>query len=255
MVNDEFYYSLSDHEKEKAVSFLLRALLKSRVALDETLEASKARMDEDVNIYLAHLMFAVTTAQYRQIAERYLSPYAADVEKMIDDADDQYIKYFIYKVNADHLLIHLGIFRDLGEDAPREHAVFATSERQYSGRATSYYDQAAHFNHRIYHKQTAVGAVLNKLAEGFPRYRDLLRVTRRDFFHFSNTVADEKFSRFVSEVDEFEHTSALRTKQDEFLDLYGAWLKAPTEELRSKIEQLSQEIKKLDPNFWFNLPS
>ncbi len=249
--SDEFYYDLSDHEREKAVSFLLGSILKSRCNLKE--QISPVTPDDDVNVYLAHLLFAVTTSEYRQIADRYLSPYISNVEKMIDETDDYYIKYFIYKVNADHLLLHLGIFGDLGDDAPRAHAAFQPGEKQYSGRATTYYDRAAHFNHRIYRKQTAVGSVLSKLSERFDRYRDLLRATRKDFFHFTNTSTDEQFAVFVHSLTEFEQEALLKNKRDEFLDVYGSWLRTKSDEDRAKLVKLTEELKKLDPEFRFEL--
>lgn len=250
--NDEYYYDLTDGEREKAVSFLLGSLLKSQCNIGE--DPALTVQDEAVNIYLAHLLFAVTTSEYSQIAGRYLSPYVSDIEKMIEDTDDSHIKYFIYKVNADHLLIHLGIFRDLGDDAPRAHAVFKPGEKQYCGRATTYYDRAAYFNHRIYRKQTAVGSVLCKLSERFDHYRDLLRATRKDFFHFANTAADEQFASFLTSVNHFELETLLRVKHDEFLDVYGAWLKTKSEEHRVKLTKLVEELKKLDPAFRFELP-
>lgn len=251
--SNESYYDLNDHDQDKAVAYLLKSLLKGRAQLSGNPALKEG--DEDVNVYLAHLMFAVTTPRYRNIAERYLSPYAGDVNRMIDEANDYYIKYFIYKVNADHLLVHLGIFQDLGEEAPRSHAIFTPNEQQYCGRATSYYDQAAHFNHRIYRKETAVGTVLGKLAEDFDLYRDLLRITRRDFMHFTNTSTDEQFAHFVKQLGEFEKFKKLQSMQDEFLDLYGAWLKTRSGELHGKIIRLSQDINKVDPDFHFEMPS
>ena len=250
--SDEFYYDLSDHEREKAVSFLLGSILKSRCNLKEKINS--ATPDDDVNVYLAHLLFAVTTSEYRQIANRYLSPYVSNVEKMIEETDDCYIKYFIYKVNADHLLLHLGIFGDLGDDAPRAHAVFQPGEKQYSGRAITYYDRAAYFNQRIYRKQTAVGMVLCKLSEKFDRYRDLLKATRRDYFHFASISTDDQFAGFVRSLTEFEREALLRTKRDEFLDVYGSWLRTKSDEDRTKLVRLTEELKKLDPEFRFELP-
>jgi len=252
MSRDEFYYDLGEGERERAVAFLLKSLLKSKTAGGGLSDA--ADRDEDVNIYLAHLMFAVSTPRYRQIADRYLSPYSGEVQQMIQEADDHYIKYFIYKVNADHLLIHLSIFCDLGEDAPRTHTLFHTGEEKYSNRATAYYGQAAHFNQRIYRKQTAVGAVLGKLADRFEEFRDVLKAMRRDYFHFVNTLSDKQFADFVKDADDFEHASRLKIKQDEFLDLYGAWLKTRDDELRGRIQELSRELKELDPGFRFEMP-
>ncbi|MBI4430129.1 MAG: hypothetical protein HY587_00255 [Candidatus Omnitrophica bacterium] len=252
MKNDEYYYDLNDREREKAVSFLLSSLIKTRCQISNGVPSSP--QDEDVNIYLAHLLFAITTPDYRHVSEKYLSPYVSEVEKMIDEADDGYIKYFIYKVNADHLLVHLSIFSDLGDDAPRVHAIFRPGERQFSGRATTYYDRAAYLNHRIYRKHTAVGSVLCKLSLHFDRYRDLLKATRKDFFHFSSTAADEQFAHFVTSLNTFEKDGMLRNKRDEFLDVYGSWLRSKSEEDRRKLAGLTEELKKLDPEFRFELP-
>lgn len=252
MKQDSYYFDMNEHARERAVGFLLRSLLRSKLALLEPLDP--VSHDEDVNIYLAHLMFAIATPEYHQVADRYLSPYNVEVEKMIEGADDAYIKYFIYKANADHLLIHLGIFQDLKDDAPRSHAMFQVNGGDYSGRATTYYDMAAQLNQRIYRKQTAVGTVLLKLSERFDRYCDILKATRRDFFHFTNTVSDEQFASFMRELDRFEHTALLKSKQDEFLDLYKAWSENKNAELFERLKNLSQEIRKLDPYSKFIFP-
>ena len=103
-------------------------------------------------------------------------------------------------------------------------------------------------------KRTAVGTVLNKLSGRFESYRDVLKATRKDFFRFSNVVTDEQFAEFVQELEKFEQASTLKIKQDEFLDLYGAWLKSNNHELYKKVIDLAREIHDMDPGFDFERP-
>ena len=250
MEQDPFYYDLHENSKNKAVAFLMRALLKGKASLGSSVK--ELEDDDDVNVYLAHLLFAVATPQYQHLTERYLSPYCSDVDRMAGEADETYIKYFIYKVNADHLLVHLGLFKDLGEEAPRIHALSEVHDEKFStGRATQYYGQAASFNRRVYRRPTAVGTVLAKLSDRFHLYKEMLRATRAAFFHFTSTLSDEQFARFVADLERLERDANLRVKQDEFLDTYLRWLKERTEETRAEVAKLADELETLDPAFKF----
>ena len=116
------------------------------------------------------------------------------------------------------------------------------------------YDNALY---QIYRKHTAVGEVLEKLAHDFENYKKILGVLRDDFFHFIKKVNTQepingpsgtRLSELVKHI-ELEH------KQNEFLDVYGEWLRTKCPDLISKLSGLVEEIKKLDPAFGFNMDS
>ena len=127
-----FYFDIPKEERDAVVSFLLDALIRSRAICQ--LPSNEPEFDEDVNIYLAHLLFAASLPDYQEAVRRYVSIQVSDVADLIERAEDRVVRYFIYKVNADHLLVHLGIFNDL----PVQQKMLGKTERQYTSMAQGY---------------------------------------------------------------------------------------------------------------------
>ncbi|MBI4394744.1 MAG: hypothetical protein HY583_00960 [Candidatus Omnitrophica bacterium] len=241
------YFDIPKQERDSAIAFLLNSLLKSRSAC--RLISNGAGFDEDVNIYLAHLLFAASLPDYQGAIQRYLGTNVSEMAELMEKNDDRIVRYFIYKVNADHLLVHLGIFTDL----ENVHHGFGKSESQFSSMAQNYYKQAASYNRRIYRRQTAIGSVLEKLAQSFERYKTILRFARKEFFHFSNQFHDESFKQFCAEINRYEHEMKAHDAMDRFLDLYTEWIRTRDFSIRAELEEYAKVLKALDPRFSFEL--
>jgi hypothetical protein len=99
--------------------FMMKCLLYSR--METGLLSNHDFYDEDVNVYLAHLLDSVIRPENVERARRYLSPYDTEVFRRLASSKDARLKYTIYKTNADFLLISLGIF-DSPEGAITESA-------------------------------------------------------------------------------------------------------------------------------------
>lgn len=245
MKEPHLYFDVDKNERDNAIHFLLGAILRSRVDLgiDRTIE----EFDEDVNVYLAHLLFAIALPEYKELAEPYLSAESSDVLRWIKATEDRTIRYFIFKVNADHLLIHLALFDDLTEKSWR--GPFQSSERHFTELGKLYYQQASSYHSRIYRKRTGVGDVLQKLGRHFDIYSGLLRTVRRDYLHFVTRFRDQAFDRFMEELNRFERESDKKTKTDHFLDVYSQWLKTKDPRLESEVHWAVQELRRFDPDF------
>lgn len=239
------FFDVEKHERDSAIQFLLGAILRSRINLG--IERSIQELDEDVNVYLAHLLFAIALPEYHELAEPYLSTESSDVLRWVKATEDRTLRYFIFKINADHLLLHLAIFDDLGEKPRR--GIFRRSKRHFSELGKLYYEQASNYHVRIYRKKTGVGEVLEKLARYFDLYSELLQTVRRDYLHFVTRFRDEAFERFLQELNRFEWESAKKQKMDHFLDLYSQWLKTKDPQLESEVHRILQEIRRFDPEF------
>jgi|SRR3989338_489993 len=250
MNNEDKYFDFSKEEKDYAIRFLLDAVIRSRGNCN--LPSNREVYDEDVNIYLAHLLFAISTSAYQKLVKKYLVFYPSDLTNLVDTADDNYIRYFIYKINADNLLVHLGVFQDLSQNMHLEQRLCPRSEDQFKEAARAYYEQAAIYNQRIYRKKTAVGEVLAKLSHNFDQYCNILQVTRKDFFHFANHFKDKEFADFMQSVNAYESENCLKEKQDAFLDLYLDWLKDKENSgLKERLNRAGEELSRLDPQFQF----
>ena len=242
------YFDITKKEQDSAIRYLLGAILKTRS--NEGIPSNKKTFDEDVNVYLAHLLFAVSLPQYHEMAEPYLSNDTNEVMRWVRDSKDRTIRYFIYKVNADHMLIHSAIFNDL---SPKSKVMFRRSKRHFRELAKLYYDQAASYHKRIYRKRTAVGDVLNKLAQHYDMYQRLLTVVKRDYFQFIESFRDQAFKGFTHELNSYEREFKLKKTMDEFLERYAKWLETKNPELEAEIIQLSRILSQLDPQFHFDV--
>ena len=239
------YFDIGKQERDSAIRFLLDAILRTKVDLG--VKDVVDGFDEDVNVYLAHLLFAIALPEYHELAEPYLSNESNDVLQWVQSTDDRTIRYFIFKVNADHLLVHLAIFDDLSM-RPR-HGIFQRSEKHYTELGRLYYEQASTYHSRIYRKKTGVGDVLSKLARYFDIYSNVLRAVRRDYLHFVTRFRDQAFDRFMQELSRYEKESVKRLKMDHFLDLYNQWLRSRDQHVRIEINRLLDEIRVIDPEF------
>jgi len=118
--------------------FMINCLLYSR--METGLVSNQDYYDEDVNVYLAHLLHSFINPDYVEQSKRYLSKYDADVFKRLSQSTDARLKYAIYKTNADFLLVSIGIFDNpLAPTATPARSKPAPSEEAYIGRGKTYY--------------------------------------------------------------------------------------------------------------------
>ena len=244
------FFDISKQERESAIRYLLGAILNCRRELN--FPSNSYVFDEDVNVYLAHLLFAVSLPEYRDMAEPYLSMETSNIIQRIRDTEDRTIRYFIFKVNADHILLHTAIFDDLTGKGTKQ-KFFKRSSSHYRELAQLYYDQAAIYHTRIYRKKTGVGEVLEKISRHFDLYQTLLKMVRREYFNFMNNFRDQAFTQFMTEIRRFETESTKQQKMDLLLDLYNEWLKTKNPELKFRIDQLAGQISEVEPGFRFDI--
>lgn len=239
------YFDIEKHERDSAIRFLLGSILRSRV--DSGVTRPIEEFDEDVNVYLAHLLFAVALPEYHELAEPYLSTESSDVLRWVKATEDRTIRYFIFKVNADHLLVHLALFDDLKNKPWR--GVFRSTEKHFAELGRLYYEQASNYHSRIYRRKTGVGDVLKKLGRYFDIYQELLNTVRRDYLHFVTRFRDQAFDRFMEDLGRYEQEATKKHKMDHFLDLYSQWLKTKDPHLESQARQALEDLRCFDPKF------
>jgi len=241
------YFDIPKQQRDSAIAYLLDVLLKSRATCN--MESNKDDLfDEDVNIYLAHLLFAASLPDYQEAVSRYVSKNVSEMNDLVDKNNDRIVRYFIYKVNADHLMVHMGVFQGL-ENARNP---YAKSPEQFSSLARDYYQNAAQHNRRIYRRRTAIGSVLEKLSHHFDRYLMILQIARKDFFHFSNRFNDKEFSKFCRDFGHYEQEEKVNDVRDRFLDAYAKWLETKDADLRLRLIDKAKKLKEVDPDFEFD---
>lgn len=249
MKDNCIYFDITKKQRDSAIRFLLSAIIKYR---QEEYPSNTTVFDEDVNVYLAHLLFAVSLPDYHDMAEPYLSQDSSEVMRWVNEAEDQTIRYFIFKVNADHLLVYNSVFDNVTGRKKGRKSMFNRSHRYFRELAKLYYEQAAAYHKRIYRRKTGIGEVLDKVAYDFEGYETVLKGVRREYFKFLDKFKDRAFRGFMHEMDVYERETTLKEKMDEFLDLYGRWLETKDVTLEPGIRSVVKRIQQVDPAFKFD---
>jgi hypothetical protein len=241
----------SRRDLQPTYHFAVNCLLYSRI--ETGLVSNPDCYDEDVDVYLAHLLHAFINPEYVEQSKKSLSRYDVDVFRRFAGSSDACIRYVIHKTDADFLLVSTGIFDNPGPLAgPRAPA--QPSEEAYVGRGRTYYHFAYTYSQQMHRRNEGVAEVLEKLSVGFDRYLKILSHMRGEPLDLAKRLARGEVYHLERTAKEAAIQEMLRTKQDELLELYTAWKSRPDAGTVESIERLVSEIRQLNPDFHFELP-
>ena len=241
--------------------FMMKCLLYSR--METGLVSNKDYYDEDVNVYIAHLLNSFINPEYIRRASKYLSRYDSEVFTRLADSRDARLKYTLYKTNADFLLVSLGIFDNPVAMDPvnpsslvsPESQIFQPSEESYVGRGKTYYRFAYSYSQKIHDPNMAITEVLEKLSVGFEKYLRILAHMRGEYFNLMEKLSHGEVYHLERSMNASQRSASLRRKQDEFLDLYTEWKRSQDPILKGKLMAVVEQIRALDPSFTFDIPA
>jgi hypothetical protein len=247
-------------ELKPTYHFMMKCLLYSR--METGLVSNKDYYDEDVNVYIAHLLNSFIDPSYIKRSAKYLSKYDTEVFGRLADSKDSRLKYTIYKTNADFLLVSLGIFNNPAATDPvkrtnpatGERRIFRPSEEAYVGRGKTYYRFAYTYSQQIHNPHAAITEVLEKLSVGFDKYMRILAHMRGEYLNLMDRLSRGEIYHLERRIDEAKKQGDLRALQDQFLDLFLEWKRTQRDETRQKIARVVAEIQAIDPDFTFEFP-
>lgn len=247
-------------ERKPTYHFMMKCLLYSR--METGLVSNKDYYDEDVNVYIAHLLNSFIDPDYIQRAGRYLSKYDTEVFQRLADSMDARLKYTLYKTNADFLLVSLGIFNNPTAGDPVHPAQSGSalrrgltpSEEAYIGRGKTYYRFAYTFSQQIHTPRAAITEVLEKLSAGFEKYLRILAHMRGEYLNLVDHLSRGEVYHLERSVDEVQRTRDVHGKHDEFLDLFLEWKRTGDARVKARLEAIIKEIQTLEPEFTFQFP-
>jgi hypothetical protein len=258
----ENYIDLGSSRRELRPSyhFMMKCLLYSR--METGLVSNQDFYDEDVNVYIAHLLNSFIDPKYIERAGRYLSKYDTEVFSRLADSKDARLKYTLYKTNADFLLVSLGIFDNPAAADPAsrpagpmaERRILAPSEEAYVGRGKTYYRFAFTYSEQIHSPHAAITEVLEKLSIGFEKYLRILAHMRGEYLNLLDRLSRGEVYHLERSVDETRQGDDTRALQDRFLDLFLEWRRTGNERVKSEIEEIVARIRAVDPEFAFEFP-
>ncbi len=241
--------------------FMMKCLLYSR--METGLVSNKDFYDEDVNVYIAHLLNSFIHPDYLERARPYLSKYDTEVFRRLSTSRDARLKYTLYKTNADFLLVSLGIFDnpelslELGTPPPPAggaHARLRPQEEAYVGKGRTYYRFAYSYSQQIHGRHTAISEVLEKLSTGFDKYLRILSHMRGEYLNLLRSLSRGEVYHLERVVNQSRTEEEIKDKQDQLLDLYLEWKQTGDHNLKERMQAIQQEIRCALPDFRFEVP-
>jgi hypothetical protein len=240
----------SSRELQPTYYFMVNCLLYSR--METGLVSNQECYDEDVNVYLAHLLHSFINPEFVEQSKRFLSKYDTEVFRRLSSSTDARLRYQIHKTNADFLLVSIGLFDNpRGTGGTRR---TQPSEEAYVGRGKTYYHFAYSYAQQVHRKNAGVAEVLEKLSVGFDKYIRILSHMRGEYLDLMNRLSQGEVYHLERSVDEHAQQELLRVKQDELLELYSAWKTTPDARTVEDLQRVVHEIQQLNPSFKFELP-
>ena len=233
--------------------FMLNCLLHSRIHTG--IESNADVYDEDVNVYLAHLLNSHMDASQIAANSEYIAGSDAELFRMIEEAGSDRQRYSIYKTNADFLLMSIAVFDTIDKPTPNRPAIFHTPRNIYIARAASYYAHAASHATKLSCGTSRVGLTLQKLSDRFEDYVQILTYMRGRYLNLLKRYSPGELFHLDRQIDEVERGEAIELMRDAFLDTYHEWMKTHEDGLQEKLLEQAELLKELDPAFDFQLPA
>ena len=252
-MNPRHYIDLKDTSRDLQPTyyFMINCLLYSR--METGLVSNQDFYDEDVNVYLAHLLHSFINPEYVEQSKKFLSKYDTDVFRRLQTSTDARLKYMIYKTNADFLLVSIGIF-DNPMAAAAQRSKAQPAEEAFVGRGKTYYHFAYSYSQQMHRKNAGVSDVLEKLSVGFDKYLRILSHMRGEYLDLLKRLSAGEVYHLERSINEHSLQELLLVKQDELLELYTVWKHQPSPEAEENLERLVSEIRQINPSFKFELP-
>jgi hypothetical protein len=192
MVENDTYIEFKQgqaKDRKYRFAYLIETLLRSRESAG--LETGIHRPDEDVNMYLTGVLCRYADSLPRLSDCARIIPYESDLFDSIAETTDTRSKYLLYRFNADHLLVTLGIFGNAWWRSPRQSAFHWAPTRDESiARGKCYYGKAATYATRLWEKSKGMDDLLGKLQVGFEEYLKILETMRSEYFHMMRSFSE-----------------------------------------------------------------
>jgi hypothetical protein len=236
---------------EQAHFFIMNCLLYSR--MEAGFPTNDDGFDEDVNVYLAGLLTSIIYSQKREKLAALVQPSDAALCEAAAAAPAPREKSLLYRSNADHMLVSLGVFRNARRRRPDSVPHLGLPASVYIGRGKAYYAIARSYELQARRGPTALGEVLGKLSARFERYVSVLSLMGGEHLNIFRQISDGEVFHLERASRSSERRAELALLYDRFLDLYSSYLRAKSPRAKRELEAAVREIRGIDPSFAFDL--
>ncbi|MCK4547176.1 MAG: hypothetical protein KAW17_07020 [Candidatus Eisenbacteria sp.] len=235
--------------QDATLQFMTNCVLHSRI--ETGLESNTEEYDEDVNVYLAHLLNSFINPRYYRAARKYITKYEMDIFARVEKAKDVRMKYTLYKTNADFLLLSASLFSNSDPGLHGSRSLLKQGKRAKVERGKTYYRFAFAYSEQITPRSPSLTEVLDKLSRGFEKYVRILTHLRGEYFNLHEHLSGGEEYHLRQSINATAEREKLRQKQNEFLDLFLAWKDNPDETVTQKLREVCGQLREMDPTFRF----
>jgi hypothetical protein len=238
-----------DSVQAGGIGFMVHSLLSSR--LDTGMNSEDTPGEDEVNVYLTHLLCAYVDPRHNHEAAHWVAPYDSAVFERVRRSTSNSLKYRVYRANADFLLMSIGVFGNaVGRRAMLLPEPLQTEDDVYVGRGKAYYDFASTYSRTLFGRGAAITHVLGRLAFDFEKYVRLLAHLRTEYLNLIQQMSDGELYHLQRSVT----TEGNSELYNELLDAYSEWRQEPSAERRARVEALVERVRAADPEFRFEWP-
>ena len=157
---------------------------------------NQLKYDEDVNQYITLTLSDLVKGRSQPLINKYIVSMNADVGQTVVETSDRSNKFIAYRINADYLLLNLGLLRSdtniLGD--------------AYIDKGEFYYSSAASSLKEVLGGRSTLSDTMEKLSRQFVKYVSILR-------HMKNS--DSNFFSFNYKLSKLEIKKLERTLTEE----------------------------------------
>ena len=216
--------------------------------------SNDAGYDEDVNVYVVGLLERFLSPVYHEQSARYVHAYDQDLAREARRSGDERHNFRLYRANADHLLLNIGVFRRCETLGPNHHPLLQREAQDFSARGGTYYRVASSTLRRLRKCQSAQGTALAKLGDSFEAYVGVLHRLRSSYFHLTERLSDGSMYHLAQDSVFGDPDARKDQLYDQFLDAFSAYRADGNADNRCKLEGIVQELRATDPEFAFQMP-
>jgi hypothetical protein len=160
---------------------------------ESQIKQNNLEYEEDVNQYISLMLAEMVNPKSTVLAQEYLVGTNSDAGQIAIDLKLQSQKYKVFRINADFLLFHLGLFSSeaniLGD--------------KYFDKGGSYYNSAACSLRNARGGRSGLSDVLEKLSLKFGKYVEILRYMKNqssNYFSFHFKFSEKEIIQFQEQL-------------------------------------------------------
>jgi hypothetical protein len=239
------WIDLNNKESSKTNYFFLEHVCKARIDLH--IESGRNVCDQEINVYLAGLLTSLIASTAFIQQKPYISVFDLDIRNYLDTHPGLRNEFVVYRDNADYGLMSAGLFAGDNHRGSYHHKVI--SDQADLGKIALYYSMAASALAHLQGTRHSLFCVLDTMSKYLDEIHQILRYAAVTYFDMVEKISDGSLYHLEMELAEEGKKTLYKENVDKFLQLYTEYKKAPTDQLKNEINNVTRELKNMNDQF------